>query len=841
MRGARVTHIGRSHARARPARAAWSVQRLVAARWCCRRRRRRHFVLADCWSWIPGRRWSSGDPVMTTSASMVAAPIERRQVRGHRQRSENLQHRQRGRLPSLAQGTGGRGTERSPKFARVTHIGRSHARARPARAAWSVQRLVAARWCCRRRRRRHFVLADCWSWIPGRRWSSGDPVMTTSASMVAAPIERRQVRGHRQRSENLQHRQRGRLPSLAQGTGGRGTERSPKFARVTHIGRSHARARPARAAWSVQRLVAARWCCRRRRRRHFVLADCWSWIPGRRWSSGDPVMTTSASMVAAPIERRQVRGHRQRSENLQHRQRGRLPSLAQGTGGRGTERSPKFARVTHIGRSHARARPARAAWSVQRLVAARWCCRRRRRRHFVLADCWSWIPGRRWSSGDPVMTTSASMVAAPIERRQVRGHRQRSENLQHRQRGRLPSLAQGTGGRGTERSPKFARVTHIGRSHARARPARAAWSVQRLVAARWCCRRRRRRHFVLADCWSWIPGRRWSSGDPVMTTSASMVAAPIERRQVRGHRQRSENLQHRQRGRLPSLAQGTGGRGTERSPKFARVTHIGRSHARARPARAAWSVQRLVAARWCCRRRRRRHFVLADCWSWIPGRRWSSGDPVMTTSASMVAAPIERRQVRGHRQRSENLQHRQRGRLPSLAQGTGGRGTERSPKFARVTHIGRSHARARPARAAWSVQRLVAARWCCRRRRRRHFVLADCWSWIPGRRWSSGDPVMTTSASMVAAPIERRQVRGHRQRSENLQHRQRGRLPSLAQGTGGRGTERSPKFARVTHIGRSHARARPARAAWSVQRLVAARWCCRRRRRRHFVLADCWS
>ena len=89
---------------------------------------------------------------------------------------------------------------------------------------------------------------------------------------------------------------------------------------------------------------------------------------------------------------------------------------------------------------------------------------------------------------------------------------------------------------------------------------------------------------------------------------------------------------------------------------------------------------------------------------------------------------------------------------------------------------------------------------------------------------SSGDPVMTTSASMEAAPIERGQLRGHRQRSENLQHRQRGRLASLAQGAGGRGTERSPKFARVTHIGRSHARARPARAAWSVQRLVGARW-----------------
>src|SRR5579863_4290226 len=43
------------------------------------------------------------------------------------------------------------------------------------------------------------------------------------------------------------------------------------------------------------------------------------------------------------------------------------------------------------------------------------------------------------------------------------------------------------------------------------------------------------------------------------------------------------------------------------------------------------------------------------------------------------------------------------------------------------------------------------------------FVLADCWWWIPGRRWSSGDPVMTTSASMVAAPIERSEVGGHRQ------------------------------------------------------------------------------
>ncbi|HTQ83891.1 MAG TPA: hypothetical protein VMI47_11555, partial [Pseudolabrys sp.] len=34
---------------------------------------------------------------------------------------------------------------------------------------------------------------------------------------------------------------------------------------------------------------------------------------------------------------------------------------------------------------------------------------------------------------------------------------------------------------------------------------------------------------------------------------------------------------------------------------------------------------------------------------------------------------------------------------------------------------------------------------------------------IPGRRWSSGDPAMTMSASMVAAPIERGEVRGHRQ------------------------------------------------------------------------------
>jgi hypothetical protein len=45
-------------------------------------------------------------------------------------------------------------------------------------------------------------------------------------------------------------------------------------------------------------------------------------------------------------------------------------------------------------------------------------------------------------------------------------------------------------------------------------------------------------------------------------------------------------------------------------------------------------------------------------------------------------------------------------------------------------------------------------------------------------------------------------------RSENLQHLQWGRSPSLAQRCGGRGTERSAEFGRFNHTRYPHARAR---------------------------------
>src|ERR1700685_2805103 len=85
---------------------------------------------------------------------------------------------------------------------------------------------------------------------------------------------------------------------------------------------------------------------------------------------------------------------------------------------------------------------------------------------------------------------------------------------------------------------------------------------------------------------------------------------------------------------------------------------------------------------------------------------------------------------------------------------------------------------------------------------------------------------------MVPAPIERSEVWGHDNRSENLQHLQRRRLLSLAQRCGGCGTERSSEFGSVNRHRCPHARARratipgsseadrPARAAWSALRLL---------------------
>ena len=61
---------------------------------------------------------------------------------------------------------------------------------------------------------------------------------------------------------------------------------------------------------------------------------------------------------------------------------------------------------------------------------------------------------------------------------------------------------------------------------------------------------------------------------------------------------------------------------------------------------------------------------------------------------------------------------------------------------------------------------------------------------------------------MVPAPVERRQVRGHRQRSQILQHRQWWRSPALAQRCGAAASERSAEFGSVSHVRCGHARAR---------------------------------
>ncbi len=161
--------------------------------------------------------------------------------------------------------------------------------------------------------------------------------------------------------------------------------------------------------------------------------------------------------------------------------------------------------------------------------------------------------------------------------------------------------------------------------------------------------------------------------------------------------------------------------------------------------------------------------------------------------------------------RSENLQHLQWGRSPSLAQRCGGCGTERSAEIGRFNHTRCPHARARGAR------RFQASSEADRNLHRPAGRRCGCWSTSPllfsgivvrrfwGGRWSSGSAPMLTSASpgraaaMVPAPVERSQPRGHRNRSENLQHLQWGRSPSLAQRCGGCGTERSSEFGRFNH------------------------------------------
>src|SRR5450830_1633524 len=60
---------------------------------------------------------------------------------------------------------------------------------------------------------------------------------------------------------------------------------------------------------------------------------------------------------------------------------------------------------------------------------------------------------------------------------------------------------------------------------------------------------------------------------------------------------------------------------------------------------------------------------------------------------------------------------------------------------------------------------------------------------------------------MVTAPVERSEVRGHRQRSPNSAALTVGRLASLSPGCAGCGSERSAEFGSVDHLRCPNARA----------------------------------
>ncbi len=148
------------------------------------------------------------------------------------------------------------------------------------------------------------------------------------------------------------------------------------------------------------------------------------------------------------------------------------------------------------------------------------------------------------------------------------------------------------------------------------------------------------------------------------------------------------------------------------------------------------------------------------CWSTSPllfsgllfadsGRTMELGSAPMLTSASpgraaaMVPAPVERSSHGVIDNRSENLQHLQWGRSPSLAQRCGGCGTERSSEIGRFNHDSLpSRARARRSpnsrralrQTVTLTDRLVGAAAAGRRRHTFSGLLfADS-----GRRWSSG-------------------------------------------------------------------------------------------------------
>jgi hypothetical protein len=150
--------------------------------------------------------------------------------------------------------------------------------------------------------------------------------------------------------------------------------------------------------------------------------------------------------------------------------------------------------------------------------------------------------------------------------------------------------------------------------------------------------------------------------------------------------------------------------------------------------------------------------AVADSFFMISGFRGDDGARAVG-AAAVVAVPGERSEPRGHRQR-----------LANSAALTG----------ARINRFSCPHARARRRRFQQALTPTDLHRPTCTGRR------CGCWPMSTflfggivvrrfwGGRWSSGDrPPMLMSASpgwaatMVPAPVERVELRGHRQRSPN--------------------------------------------------------------------------
>ena len=194
------------------------------------------------------------------AAVMVPAPVEGRELRGHRQRRQILQQRQWRRSPALAHRCGDRGSERSAEFGGVDHTVCTHARARGARRSSELRRQTdlhrPAGWRC-----------GCWPTSPFRfsgllfadsgatmELGRSAPMLTwaspgRAAVMVPAPVEGRELRGHRQRRQILQQRQWRRSPALAHRCGDRGWKDQRNLAALiilSALTRAHeARADPA--------------------------------------------------------------------------------------------------------------------------------------------------------------------------------------------------------------------------------------------------------------------------------------------------------------------------------------------------------------------------------------------------------------------------------------------------------------------------------------------------------------------------------------------------------------------------------------------------------------------